>query len=122
MKNLRSRGGAVGVLALVTSLAALASPAPSSVVHAAGMRPQSNDKGTGLSPMSRRPWVTTPSPRPPGADYPLKVSANRRYLVDQQDVPFLMMGDSPQALIANVSEVEADAYFADREANDFNAV
>jgi chitodextrinase len=48
------------------------------------------------------------------------VSANRRYLVDQEGVPFLMMGDSPQGLIANVSETDAELYFADREANGFN--
>src|SRR5262245_49056012 len=34
--------------------------------------------------------------------YPLKASANNRYLVDQNDVPFLMVGDSPQALIGKL--------------------
>src|SRR5262249_30929161 len=54
--------------------------------------------------------------------YPLKVSANRRHLVDQNDVPFFLIGDSPQALMVNLSEAEADAFFADREAAGFNAV
>ena len=39
--------------------------------------------------------------------YPLKASANNRHLVDQNDVPFLMVGDSPQALIGNLSPMEA---------------
>ena len=54
--------------------------------------------------------------------YPLKVSANGRYLVDRDDVPFLMIGDSPQALTVNLSEAEADAFFADRQAAGFNLV
>src|SRR4029077_13376801 len=35
--------------------------------------------------------------------YPLRASANSRYLVDQNNVPFLLVGDSPQALIGNLS-------------------
>jgi hypothetical protein len=54
--------------------------------------------------------------------YPLKESANGRYLVDQNDVPYLMTGDSPQALIVNVSEVDAEMFFANREALGFNTV
>jgi chitodextrinase len=56
-------------------------------------------------------------PRPA---YPLKVSVNHRYLVDQDNVPFLLMGDSPQALTVNLSEAEAEMFFADRQANGFN--
>ena len=58
----------------------------------------------------------------PGTAYPLKVSANGRYLVDQNDKPFLITGDSPQALTVNLSEAEADAFFADRQAAGFNLV
>src|SRR5262249_30032683 len=54
--------------------------------------------------------------------YPLKVSGTGRYLVDQDGVPFLMIGDSPQALTVNLSEAEADAFFADRQAAGFNLV
>ena len=59
---------------------------------------------------------------PPATAYPLKVSADGRYLVDQHAVPFLISGDSPQALVVNVSEADADSYFADRQAAGFNAV
>jgi chitodextrinase len=59
---------------------------------------------------------------PHAARYPLRVSANRRYLVDRSGAPFLLVGDSPQALIVNLSETEADSFFADREAHGFNAV
>ncbi len=54
--------------------------------------------------------------------YPIKVSANGRYLVDQDGAPFLMAGDAPQSLIVNLSESDADMYFADRQANGFNSV
>ena len=68
------------------------------------------------------PPATDPPRAHPSAAYPLRVSANRRYLVDRDGVPFLLMGDSPQALTVNLSEAEADAFFADREAHGFNAV
>jgi hypothetical protein len=54
--------------------------------------------------------------------YPLKKSANGRYLVDQKGVPFLIAGDSPQALMVNIAEAEADMYFANRKSHGFNAV
>ena len=46
--------------------------------------------------------------------YPLKVSANKRYLVDQNNKPFLIVGDTPQGLIYRLTEKQADDYFADR--------
>jgi len=57
-----------------------------------------------------------------GVLYPLKQSANRRYLVDRNDVPYLIVGDSPQALIVKISEAEAEMFFADRQAHGFNTV
>jgi hypothetical protein len=56
------------------------------------------------------------------ADYPLKKSANGRYLVDQNDAPYLMMGESPQALVVNATEAEAELFFANRSAYGFNSV
>src|SRR5579871_2327811 len=44
-----------------------------------------------------------PTPKVIGAPvYPLKRSKDGRRLVDQRGVPFLLVGDSPQALIANL--------------------
>src|ERR1700680_1052861 len=39
--------------------------------------------------------------------FPLKVTANKRYLVDQNSKPFLMVGDAPQTIVANLSLAEA---------------
>lgn len=52
--------------------------------------------------------------------YPLKLSANHRYLVDQNNKPFLIVGDSPQGLMGRLTEAEAEKYFADRQAHGFN--
>ncbi len=67
------------------------------------------------------PTPSGPTPTPAASVYPLKASANKRYLVDQNNVPFLMMGDSPQALIGMLSEADAGTYFADRKNRGFNA-
>lgn len=75
-------------------------------------------------------WATgvadTPSP-PPAASpaepaYPLKASTNNRYLVDQNDVPFLMVGDAPQTLITKLSLDEAAAYMANRRRYGINTL
>jgi hypothetical protein len=54
--------------------------------------------------------------------YPLKKSANGRYLVDQNNTPYLITGDSPQALIVNLSETDAQTFLANRSTNRFNTV
>ncbi|MFN8575102.1 MAG: DUF4038 domain-containing protein [Gemmatimonadaceae bacterium] len=56
------------------------------------------------------------------AAYPLRVSLNRRHLVDANGKPFMLLGDSPQALMVNLSEAEAEVFFADRQAAGFNGV
>ena len=57
-----------------------------------------------------------------GPAYPLKASVNNRFLVDQRDVPFLMIGDSPQNLIVNASPAQAAIYMADRRDHGINAL
>ena len=56
------------------------------------------------------------------AVYPLRVSRNGRYLVDQGNVPFMVVGDSPQAMIGNLSLEGAAEYLANRKAAGFNAL
>jgi hypothetical protein len=53
--------------------------------------------------------------------YPLKVSADKRYLVDQNNVPFFIDGSSPQGLITQLSEDDADYYFSVRASQGFNS-
>lgn len=54
--------------------------------------------------------------------YPVKISSNGRYLVDQNNTPFLIAGDNPHALVTMVSLADAAHYFDDREAHGFNTV
>jgi hypothetical protein len=55
------------------------------------------------------------------AAFPLKVSANGRYLVDQKGAPFLLAGESPQALMVNLTDKDAELFFANRRSHGFNA-
>ena len=66
-----------------------------------------------------QPAASAPADAP---GFPLKVSANRRYLVDQKNVPFLIAGESPQGLMVKLSEAEADSFFANRRSHGFNTV
>ena len=54
--------------------------------------------------------------------YPLKASANGRYLTDSNSVPFLLMGDSPQSMIANLTPGLMSVYMANRRALGFNSI
>ena len=56
------------------------------------------------------------------AVFPLRVSADRRYLIDKRNVPFFVVGDSPQAMIGNLSVAEAKSFIADRKSSGFNTL
>jgi len=49
-----------------------------------------------------------------GYVFPLKVSANHRYLIDQTGVPFMIVGDAPQALVGNLSPADASFFMTNR--------
>jgi chitodextrinase len=53
---------------------------------------------------------------------PLRVDPSGRYLLDRNGTPFLMTGDSPQALIGDLTEADAALYFSTRRAQGFNTV
>jgi hypothetical protein len=54
--------------------------------------------------------------------YPLKASSNGRYLTDSNGVPFLLMGDSPQSMIANLAPRQMSGYMQNRQAMGFNSI
>jgi Protein of unknown function (DUF4038)/Putative collagen-binding domain of a collagenase len=58
----------------------------------------------------------------PPPSYPLRAGPTQRYLVDRKGLPFLIVGDSPQALVVNVSLPDADKFMADRAATGFNSL
>ena len=58
----------------------------------------------------------------PSMAYPVKIGPTGRYLVDQHGSPFLILGESPQAMIGNLSEADADLFLANRKSHGFNTV
>ncbi len=59
----------------------------------------------------------TPTPRGPG---PLRVDPIGRHLLDRDGKPFLITGDSPQALIGDLTESDAKLFLSTRKAQGFN--
>jgi hypothetical protein len=53
--------------------------------------------------------------------FPVAVSPNGRYLVDQAGAPFMVIGDSPQCLSAHLTTQDMDFFFANRQGRGFNA-
>lgn len=54
--------------------------------------------------------------------FPLRADATKRYLLDSDDRPFLLNGDTAWSLIAQLTLEGADKYLADRQARGFNAI
>jgi hypothetical protein len=58
-----------------------------------------------------------------GTVFPLKVSStNPRTLADQNNTPFLLVGDAAHSLLANLSQSDTLLYLANRATNGFNSV
>ena len=93
-----------------------------SAVGAVGLAAYNVDRASSETPASVRPARPATLLPSRAADYPLNVGPTQRYLVDRNGRPFLIVGDSPQALIANVSEAQADRFFANRHKAGFNSV
>ncbi len=55
-------------------------------------------------------------------DYPVKLSTDGSYLVDQSNRPFFINGDTAWSLIAQLSKQDAELYLSDRAAKGFNVV
>jgi hypothetical protein len=75
-----------------------------------------------IGPLCALALWTAASAAPYQAVYPLRPGATFRYLVDQNNVPFFMVGDAPQALIGNLSEHDADVFMTNREHYGINAL
>jgi Protein of unknown function (DUF4038)/Putative collagen-binding domain of a collagenase/Fibronectin type III domain len=78
------------------------------------------DEAGNVSAQSATASAATQSPTLSPA-YPLKVSPNHRYFVDQNNVPVLVIGDAPQSLGGQLNRTQQTTYFSDRQAHGFNA-
>src|SRR6266480_1876352 len=75
------------------------------------------DAAGNVSPDSVSVSATTPDTL-----FPLHTEAGKRYLVDAGGKPFLMLGESPQAMIGNLTEAEAELFLVNRKSHGFNTV
>jgi Protein of unknown function (DUF4038)/Putative collagen-binding domain of a collagenase len=107
-----------------------ATPIPSPTpVASPSPKPSPTPNPTPLPTATPAPTATpkaTPSPTPSAAvAYPIKASSNNRYLVDQNNHPFLLVGDAAWNLFMEVPVTgsnSANTYFAARKAMGFNSV
>jgi len=77
---------------------------------------------TFLTPCPARSAAAAPAANAPASDLLLKISANGRYLVDQQGRPFLVVGDSPWSLIVQPDDAARQVYLEDRQRRGFNSL
>ena len=54
--------------------------------------------------------------------YPVKAGATNRYLVDQKNVPFMIVGDSPHSLIGKMSKSDGAFYMTNRQQYGINTL
>ena len=59
---------------------------------------------------------------PTSSVYPLRPSANGRYIVDASNAPFLIIGDAPHSILAKLNNSDAVTYLTDRGQRGFNAL
>ena len=57
-----------------------------------------------------------------GPTYPLRVSANHRYLVDQNGTPFLIQGDAGWSIIVGLNDAQVEQYLTNRRQKGFNSI
>lgn len=55
-------------------------------------------------------------------DFPIKVSSNGRYFLDQRNSPLLLIGDAPMSMVSLLTPAEQEVYLEDRQAHGFNAL
>ena len=79
-------------------------------------------KGTILTCLPLMAWFVMKSSllaaSPPA--YPVKISANHRYLVDQNNKPVLLQGDAAWSLLVGLTKPQVEEYLKNRREKDFN--
>jgi len=78
-----------------------------------------HDNSSNVGPLYTTSYTT---PACPLGTFPLQVSPTGRFLETADGNPFLIVGDSPQSGIGNLSEANMTSYLADRASHGFNAV
>lgn len=79
-------------------------------------------KSTALTPILAILVVWGAAALAASPDFPLKISENGRYLVDQRARPFLYHADTPWMILTKLTEPEARDYIVRRKEQGFNAL
>src|SRR5688572_30479623 len=64
----------------------------------------------------------TPHAQTSAPGYPLRLSSDRTYLVDQSNRPFFINGDTAWSLAVNTTRAEATEYLRNRANKGYNAI
>jgi hypothetical protein len=111
------RGAAL--VALVGAGAACSSSSTSSSSASDHAAPSTSAPATSLVTSAA---ASTAGGSPDSFSFPTGVSSNHRVLLDQHGKPFMMVGDSPQCLSANLSTDDMNFFFTNRAAHGFNTM
>jgi hypothetical protein len=68
------------------------------------------------------PFFSAKSCLAAGPAFPLKVSTDGRHLADQNNTPFLMVGECAWTILSEVSDPDVDTYLNDRQAKGINTI
>jgi hypothetical protein len=117
----RASGRRLRIAACVLALAPIAAACGSSAGTSASTTTVNSTPSTGRLTTAGPTTSSTSGGQPAAAAFPVGVSDNGRYLVDQHGAPFMVVGDSPQCMSANLSTDDMDYFFADRQSHGFNA-
>jgi hypothetical protein len=74
------------------------------------------------SPIPSPPPQPSPSPAPSNTLFPLTARPGLRYLVDAMNRPFMLHGDTPWSIGAQLSRSQVITYLDDRRDKGFNAI
>ncbi len=76
----------------------------------------------GSSNLTTSPVNTFTTPALPAAigGYPIKLSANKQYLLDHNNQPVMINGDTAWSLITQLTNADAELYLTDRAAKGYN--
>jgi Protein of unknown function (DUF4038)/Putative collagen-binding domain of a collagenase len=101
-----------------TSGGTIAATAPSATAAAPTSGSTTGPSSTSGTSKAAAPADLAP---PAGVTFPVGVSENKRYLIDQDGKPYMLNGDSPQCMSANLSTADMELFFEDRQQHGFNA-
>jgi hypothetical protein len=99
-----------------TSGSTTASTPPSSVAATSEPSTTASTTGPPIDTAERLADVA-----PAAITFPVGVSENRRYLVDQDGNPYMLNGESPQCMSGNLSTADMELFFENRQQHGFNA-